>query len=228
MNKPVLHCENLSKYYQDGDHQVRVFDNISFALAEHSRAAIIGASGSGKSTFLHLLAGLDKPSAGEVYWREQAIAPFSEAKLCETRNKTLGFVFQFHHLLPEFDALENVMFPLLIRGQGQKEAQVRAKALLVEVGLESRIHHKPSALSGGERQRVAIARALVAEPACLLADEPTGNLDHANSEKIIELLMKLSDDRGLSLLIVTHDKMLARRMQTCYALDEGGLSDAKI
>lgn len=224
MNKPVIHCQALSKTYQEGSRCVDVLSNINFSVSAGERIAIIGRSGSGKSTLLHCLAGLDVPSSGQVMWNDHAVAKLSEARRCALRNTTLGFVFQFHHLLPEFSALENVMMPLLIRGVGRAEAAAAAEQVLHAVGLSHRLSHRPQTLSGGERQRVAIARALVAKPQCLLADEPTGNLDEHSAQGVFELLIELSQAQGLALVLVTHDLSLASRMQTCYALVDGGLS----
>ncbi|PIQ43844.1 MAG: lipoprotein-releasing system ATP-binding protein LolD [Gammaproteobacteria bacterium CG11_big_fil_rev_8_21_14_0_20_46_22] len=224
MNKPIIQCEALSKIYQEGARQVEVIKHVDFSLSAGERVAIIGRSGSGKSTLLQCLAGLDKPTSGRVLWHGQSVEGLSEARRCALRNSTLGFVFQFHHLLPEFSALENVMMPLLIRGVDQSQALATAEQMLEAVGLSHRLSHRPQALSGGERQRVAIARALAAKPKCLLADEPTGNLDEQAAKAVFELLMSLSQAQGLALVLVTHDLSLASRMQTCYALVDGGLS----
>ncbi|WP_238696223.1 lipoprotein-releasing ABC transporter ATP-binding protein LolD [Thiomicrorhabdus sediminis] len=223
-NALVLRACGLAKTYQEGEITTEVFSDINFELAQGEKVAIVGASGSGKSTLLHLLAGLDTPSQGEVSLHEQAFSTQSDVKRGKLRNRYMGFVYQFHHLFAELNALENVMMPLQIRRESPQVAKQKALQLLHKVGLEHRASHKPSELSGGERQRVAIARALITEPACLLADEPTGNLDHASAEQVFELLLKLNQDLGTALLIVTHDRELANRMDRQVTMLDGRLA----
>lgn len=211
-NTMILQASSLGKSYQDGKLQTEVFSGLSFELQAAERVAIVGASGSGKSTLLHLLAGLDKPSEGEVFLKGHPFSELNEAKRGHMRNRYMGFVYQFHHLLPELSALENVMMPLWIRRENRKIAENKALILLERVGLKHRVHHKPTELSGGERQRVALARALITEPACILADEPTGNLDSQSAEQVFNLLMELNQEHKTALLIVTHDIELANKM----------------
>jgi lipoprotein-releasing system ATP-binding protein len=207
----VLTCTQLTKAFRQGPERLTVLDNIDLSVSAGDSLAIVGNSGSGKTTLLHCLAGLERPSSGEVLWRDQSLAGLSEQALGRLRNQHVGFVYQFHHLMPEFMAWENVALPLLIRGDSSRSARQRADALLEAVGLKDRRTHKPSELSGGERQRVAIARALVAQPACVLADEPTGNLDVTTAETIQSLLLSLNDSMGIALLLVTHDPSFAAR-----------------
>ena len=224
MNKPLLTCTGISKTYQDGDNQVNVLSSLDLTLNSHELLAITGRSGSGKSTLLHLLGTLDEPSSGEVLFNGHDIHRLNKNKQAAFRNQSLGFIYQFHHLLAEFSALENVMMPLLIAGESQQQAKLRAVEMIQSVGLSERGHHKPSQLSGGERQRIAIARALVNRPALVLADEPTGNLDSENALAIFELLKSLRDQQGTSFVVVTHDNELANRLDRVVNLSSGSLA----
>lgn len=219
----VIESKHLSKTFQEGNLHVQVLTDVNLTVEEGERIAIIGSSGAGKSTLLHLLGGLDTPTSGEVQIAGNNIASLSENARSRLRNHTLGFVYQFHHLLPEFTALENVAMPLLIRGDGINQASKKAEAMLGRVGLSDRIHHKPSELSGGERQRTAVARALVIEPKCVLADEPTGNLDHKTADQIYALMLELNQDMKTSFIVVTHELRLAERMDRTLKLEDGVL-----
>lgn len=222
-NPSVLRCESLIKEYKVGPEPIRVLDQLDFKLNQGDWVSIVGASGSGKTTLLNMLAGLDMPSHGNVMWGEQDINRLSETKLGELRNKHLGFVYQFHHLLAEFTASENVAMPLWIQGMDKKEALKQANVMLNKVGLGTRNAHKPAELSGGERQRVAIARALIAQPALVLLDEPTGNLDASTAYEIQQLIVQLNADMKTAFVVVTHDQVFARQAKVSYQLTGGQL-----
>lgn len=219
----VLECRQLGKTFGEGEVALNILHDVDFTVNAGERIAITGTSGSGKSTLLHLLGGLDEPTSGDVSITGQPLASLSSVQLGRLRNRTLGFVYQFHHLLPEFTATENVAMPLLIRGVRSAEAREQAESLLVRVGLSARTSHKPGEMSGGERQRAAIARALVTKPACVLADEPTGNLDRQNAEQVYALMLELNQELGTSLLVATHDPLIAERMDRVVRLEDGRL-----
>lgn len=224
MSNSVISSRQLVKSYNDGASKVEVLRGIDLTISKGDRVAIIGPSGSGKSTLMHLMGGLDKPTSGDICINDVNWQQINEKQRCRLRNQHLGFIYQFHHLLPEFSALENVSMPLLLAGVDTHEARTRAGELLDSVGLGKRTTHKPAELSGGERQRVAIARALVHKPQCMLADEPTGNLDQATAAKVFALMLDLNRQMNTALVIVTHDQQLASRMDRVLVLQEGILS----
>ena len=221
----VLSCRHLARTFSEGEGALHILRDINLTIAAGERVAIMGASGSGKSTLLHLLGGLDHPSVGEVEITGIPVAGLGSAQLGRLRNSKLGFVYQFHHLLPEFTALENVAMPLLIGGSDPATAAEKAEQVLERVGLSARLTHKPGELSGGERQRAAVARALVTRPQCILADEPTGNLDRQNAEQVFDLMLALNQEYGASQLIVTHDISLAKKMDRILYLQDGSLKE---
>ena len=222
--KPVLHCQALCKRYRQGDGELTILDNIELVVKKGEMLAIVGPSGAGKTTLLHMLGGLDLPSSGRVLINDRDIAALNDRDRSRLRNAELGFVYQFHHLLAEFSAVENAAMPLLVAGRKRREAMAEAASLLERVGLGSRLSHRPAQLSGGERQRVAIARALVNRPACVLLDEPTGNLDGDSAESVHALLAELNRESATSFLIVTHDLQLAQRMDRILELRAGQLT----
>ena len=223
MNKPMLHCRNLRKVYHEYCHTVEVIKDISLTVEQGESIAIVGSSGSGKSTLLHLLGGLDRPTDGHIFMDGIDWQTLTEKERCVLRNQALGFVYQFHHLLPEFSALENVAMPLLLANSSVKQAITKAREMLNKVGLAHREEHKPSQLSGGERQRVAIARALVHQPKCVLADEPTGNLDQETAAQVFDLMLDLNQQFNTTLIIVTHDRTFAKMTNKVMVLQEGKL-----
>lgn len=225
MNKTIIACRNLRKSYYQGKLEVPVLLGIDLNVNAGETVAIVGTSGSGKSTLLHLLGGLDAPTGGDIRIMGQEIAAIDEEERCRLRNRSLGFIYQFHHLLPEFSALENVAMPLLIRRMRNAEAYENAAKVLAQVGLGHRLSHTPGELSGGERQRAAVARALVTRPACVLADEPTGNLDRRTAASVFDLMMDLNHNMGASLVIVTHDPELARKAGRMLHLEDGILAE---
>ncbi len=220
----ILEAEGLNKYFiEGGGGRLDVLKDINLTIRAREKVAIVGASGSGKSTLLHLLGGLDKPSSGQVFLDEKDIARLKEVERCKLRNHSLGFIYQFHHLLPEFTAIENVAMPALVQGIRPSQALSKAKVLLEKVGMIRRLHHKPAELSGGERQRAAIARAIINEPKCICADEPTGNLDKVTAEQVFQVMLRLNQEYGTSLVVVTHDMELANKMDTIYFIENGHL-----
>jgi lipoprotein-releasing system ATP-binding protein len=225
MTENVLSCRQLVKEFQEGDNVLRVLNCAEFDIRAGERVAVIGESGAGKTTLLQLLGGLDLPSSGSVLVNGRDIAAMNGTERGELRNRALGFVYQFHHLLPEFSALENVAMPLMLRRDSIKEITAAATDLLTRVGLGERLTHRPGELSGGERQRAAVARALITRPSVVLADEPTGNLDHATGERLFELMLELNREYGSSLVVVTHDLNLAARMDRVLILADGVLTE---
>ena len=223
----VLSCTNLTKTFTEVREPITVLSDVNLHVAPGARIAVIGASGSGKSTLLHILGGLDTPTEGKVFIGDHDMTQLSDAARGRVRNEKLGFIYQFHHLLPEFTTVENVAMPLLIRRGAVEPALEQARQLLRQVGLGKRLEHKPTELSGGERQRAAVARALVTKPACILADEPTGNLDHRTAASVFDMMLELNESLNTSLVMVTHDRQLAQRMDQIWTLTEGHLAAAQ-
>lgn len=222
----VLQCSDIHKNFpsESGNGVLRILQGVDLGVKEAEIVSIVGSSGSGKSTLLHILGGLDHPSSGDVFWQGESIYQYKKDQLADLRNVNVGFVFQFHHLLPEFTALENVMMPALIRDSSFSKAEVRAKELLERFGMSDRLNHRPSQLSGGEQQRVSMARALTNHPPIILADEPTGNLDEKNTESILSLLFQLREMENVSIVLITHEKEIATRCDVMYSLQNGTLS----
>ena len=228
MTQPILEARNVHKSFKQGPVTLEVLQGVSMSVATGERIAIVGSSGSGKTTLLQILGGLDRPTTGHVLVDGKDIHEQSEQERGALRNRALGFVYQFHHLLPEFSALENVAMPLLVRRMKVADARAKARLLLDRVGLGQRLNHRPDQLSGGERQRAAVARALVTEPKIVLADEPTGNLDGTNAESVFALMLELNRELGTSLIVVTHDMRLATRMERIYAIERGVLTEKTV
>ncbi|MEX0890060.1 MAG: ABC transporter ATP-binding protein [Balneolaceae bacterium] len=228
-SSPVLQAESISRSFpsSSGKDKLEILKHLSLTVTSSEMCAIVGPSGSGKSTLLHLLGGLDLPDSGKIYWNRFAISDWKPDKLADERNRQIGFIFQFHHLLPEFSALENVCMPALIGGRDIREAEPRATQLLERIGLSERMHHRPAQLSGGEQQRVSIARALMNKPAIILADEPTGNLDEKNSDAILDQLSELRDTEQVAMVLITHDRDIANRCDSVYELTHGALRQLK-
>ena len=225
MSDVLIHAEHIGKSYGDGDHVVRVFADLDLFVHRRERVAIIGESGVGKSTLLHILGTLDRPTTGKVFFDGQDFLALPESELAALRNREIGFIFQFHHLMPDFSALENVMMPTLVAGAGWPHARQRAAEMLARVGLADRVSHRPGELSGGEQQRVAVARALILRPRLILADEPTGNLDPGTGDEVLRLLLSLNHELGVTMVIVTHSEKLAAAMDRTLRLTDGKLVD---
>ena len=222
----LIKCQQVSYHYNSGKVKTPVLETLNLSISQGESIAILGQSGCGKSTLLNLLGGMSQPSAGKVFLSGNNLSELSEDQITDLRAQHLGFVFQFHHLLKDFSALDNVAMPLLIRGDNKQTALISAKALLSKVGLKSRLDHRPAELSGGERQRVAIARALITQPSCLLADEPTGNLDAKNAADVLSLMIELNQAQNSALVMVTHDEKIAQQMQRVLILENGRLSES--
>ena len=230
MNDIILQAENLSKQYpsKENEDPLTILNNLQLLLPRSESISIVGSSGSGKSTLLHIIGGLERPDEGSVFWDGTDITKYSDEMLAQSRNKNVGFIFQFHHLLPEFSALENTYMPLLVAGVQINEAEERAMTLLKRFGIADRASHRPSELSGGEQQRVAVARAIINQPSIVLADEPTGNLDDKNTEMLLNVLFDLNSEQNLSLILVTHEMEVARCASTTYELSKGKLNEITI
>jgi lipoprotein-releasing system ATP-binding protein len=221
----IISCKNINYRYEDGELSSQIINNLNLEVHSGEMIAILGQSGCGKSTLLNLLGGIDKPSSGQIIINNTDLNKLNEAKITQLRSHNLGFVYQFHHLLKDFNALKNVMMPLLIQGENKHKAKNKAKKMLTKIGLEHRFNHLPSELSGGEKQRVAIARAIITQPKCLLADEPTGNLDSKNANEVLNLMIELNQSHDSALIIVTHDKKIAQKMQRILVLENGQFSE---